>query len=183
MTKDQKVTGYARAFFEIARSEGDIDRVADELFRVARTLETQQELRQSLTDIYLPIEAKEKLLDEALGAQVSPHVLNIIKFAVSQGQARSLVKISDELASLAEEESRREIAEVRSAIPLDEEQKRRLGEALGSAMNKDVSVKVVVDPSVIGGIFARVGDVVMDGTMKHKLDLLKDHLKDRLSVR
>jgi F-type H+-transporting ATPase subunit delta len=176
LTKDPKIMGYARAFFEIATSEGDIERVADELFRVARTLESQHELRQSLTDIYLPTDAKEKLLDEVLGAKVSPHTLNIIKFATSQGQSRRLVEIADELAGLAEEESRKEIAEVRSAIPLDDEQKRRLGEALGKAMNKDVSVKVVVDPSVVGGVFARVGDVVIDGTVKHKIELLKEHL-------
>lgn len=176
MTKDQRITGYARAFFEIARSEDDVERIADELFRVTRTLETQQEMRQSLTDIHLPTDAKERLLDEVLGAKVTPAVLNIIKFAVSQGQARHLVEISDELSSLAEAESRREIAEVHSAIPLDDEQKHRLGEALGKSMNKDVSVKVIVDPSVIGGILARVGDVVIDGTVKHKLELLKDHL-------
>jgi F-type H+-transporting ATPase subunit delta len=176
LTATPRITGYARAFFEIATAEGDIERVADELFRIARTLESQHELRQSLTDIYLPAEAKEKLLDEVLGAKVSPHTLNIIKFAISQGQARGLVEIADELARLAEERARREIAEVRSAIPLDEEQTRRLGEALGRATNKDVSVKVIVDPSVIGGLVARVGDVVIDGTVKRKLELLREHL-------
>ena len=176
MAKDPKTVGYAKAIFEIATSEGEIERVADELFRIARLLEQQHELRQSLTDIALPSEAKEKLLTDVLGAKVSQHTLNILRFIVSAGRARDLVDIADELSRLAEAESRREIAEVRTAIPLSEEQTRQLADALGKATNKDVSVKVIVDPSVIGGVFARVGDVVIDGTVRHKLQLLNQHL-------
>lgn len=176
MAKDLKTAGYAKAIFEIATSEGDIERVADELFRLARTLETEHELRQTLTDIGVPTEAKERLLDELLGKKASAHTLNVLKFVVSAGRARDLVDIADELARLAEQESRREIAEVRTAVPLSDEQITRLGEALGKATNKDVSVKVIVDPTVLGGVFARVGDVVIDGTVRKKFDQLKQHL-------
>jgi F-type H+-transporting ATPase subunit delta len=172
--KDQKSLGYARALFEIARSEGDLERVADELFRVARTLEAEHELRQTLTDITVPAEAKEKLLSNLLGERVSPHTLNILTFVVRMGKARQLVDIADELARLAEEESKREIGEVRAAVPLDEAMTRRLGEALSTATGKSVAVKVIVDPSVIGGVVARVGDLVIDGSVRHKLELLRD---------
>ena len=173
--KDEKTLGYAKALFEIARSEGEITRVADELFRIARTLESQHELLQALTDIAVPLEGKEKLLTDLLGSQVSPHTLNVLKFVIGQGRSRQLVDISDELARLAEEETNREIADVRTAIPLDEAQTKRLAEALSKATGKSVSVKVIVDPSVIGGILARVGDVVIDGTVRNKLDSLKQH--------
>ena len=176
MAEDPKTAGYAKALFEIARSEGEIDRVADELFRVARVLEKQHELRQTLTDIAVPAEGKQKLVDDLLGEKVSHHTLNILKFIVDQGRARDLVHIADELARMAEEESNRELAEVRTAVPLDDEQQKRLAEALGAATGKNVSVKVIVDPSVLGGVVARVGDVVIDGSVKHKLDLLKERL-------
>lgn len=174
--KDEKTLGYAKALFEIARSEGEITRVADELFRIARTLDSQHELRQALTDIAVPLEGKEKLLSDLLGNRVSTHTLNVLKFVIGQGRSRQLVDISDELARLAEEEASREIADVRTAIPLDEAQTGRLAEALSKATGKNVSVKVIVDPSVIGGILARVGDVVIDGTVRHKLESLKQHL-------
>lgn len=174
--KDEKTVGYAKALFEIARSEGEITRVADELFRIARTLDSQDELRQALTDIAVPLEGKEKLLSDLLGSRVSPHTLNVLKFVIGQGRSRQLVDISDELARLAEEEANREIADVRTAIPLDESQTQRLAEALSKATDKNVSVKVIVDPSVIGGVLARVGDVVIDGTVRHKLESLKQHL-------
>jgi F-type H+-transporting ATPase subunit delta len=172
--KDQKSLGYARALFEIARSEGELERVADELFRVARTLQAEHELRQTLTDISVPAEAKEKLLGELLGERVSPHTLNILSFVVRMGKARQLVDIADELARLAEEESKREIGEVRVAIPLDETMVQRLGDVLSKATGKNVAVKAIVDPSVIGGVTARVGDLVIDGSVRHKLELLRD---------
>lgn len=172
--KDERSLGYARALFEIAQSEGDLERVADELFRVARTLETEHELRQTLTDIAVPAEAKEQLLANLLGERVSPHTLSILTFVIRMGKARQLVDIADELARLAEEESKREIGEVRAAIPLDEEMTRRLGEALSKATGKTVAVKAIVDPSVVGGVLARVGDLVIDGSVRHKLELLRD---------
>lgn len=176
MTQDPKISGYAKALFEIARAEGEITRVADEFFRIARTLETEHDLRQTLTDIAIPVDAKEKLLSELLGERASPHTLNILKFIVGQGRSRDFVEIADELARIAEEESNREIAVVRSAIPLNDEQTNRLAEALHRSTGKNVTVKVVVDPSVVGGVVARVGDVVIDGTVVHKMDLLRDHM-------
>lgn len=173
---DPKTEGYAKAIFQIAHSEGDLTRIADELFRIARTLESENELRQALTDIAIPTDAKEKLLTDILGTKVSSHTLGILKFVISQGQARNLVKIADELSRLAEQESNREIAEVRTAIALTSDQISRLEAALGKATGKEVTAKVIVDPSVLGGVLARVGDVVIDGTVRHKLQTLNQHL-------
>lgn len=176
MTKEPLIEGYARAMLEVAQSEGDIERVADELFRFARALQADNELRETLTDIAIPVAAKEKLLEDLLSAKASPHTINILVFVIRQGRARALVEIAEEMARLAEEEARREIAEVHSAIPLDADQKARLATAIAAATGKIVTVKVIVDPSVIGGLFVRVGDIVIDGSVRHRLDLLRDAL-------
>lgn len=176
MPTESKTAGYAKAIFEIARSEAEMDRVSDELFRIARALEKEHEWRQALTDIAIPDDKKEVLLADVLGDKVSPHTLNVLNFVVRQGRSRELVEIADELARLAEEESKREIAEVRTAVDLDSGQVKRLEEALSTATGKNVTVKVVVDPSVVGGVVAKVGDVVIDGSIRHKLDLLKSRL-------
>ena len=65
---------------------------------------------------------------------------------------------------------------MRSAIPLTDDQRQRLAEALSKATGKRVSVKVVVDPGVLGGIVAQVGDTVIDGTVRHRLEVLKESL-------
>lgn len=173
---DEAIQGYAQALFQIAKSEGALDRVADELFRIARAVESNHELRSALTDIALPTEGKEELLDKVLEGRASPHTVNCLKFVVGQGKTRQLVEIADLLAGMAEEESQREIAEVRSAVQLDDDQITRLEESLGKATGKHVTAKVIVDPSVIGGIYARIGEVVIDGSVRNKLELLKESL-------
>ena len=64
-------------------------------------------------------------------------------------------------------EANKEVAEVRSAVPLTDDQRKRLADALNKATGKEVEVKVVVDPSVLGGVVAQVGDTVIDGIGPH----------------
>ena len=68
----------------------------------------------------------------------------------------------------------REVAEVRSAVDLTDDQRQRLATALTSATGKDVEVKVVVDPTVMGGVVATIGDTVIDGSVRHRLDQLRE---------
>ena len=70
-------------------------------------------------------------------------------------------------------EANKEVAEVRSAVALTDDQKVRLAEALGKATGKQVELKVVIDPSVLGGVVAQVGDTVIDGSVRSKLDQLE----------
>ena len=65
------------------------------------------------------------------------------------------------------------MAEVRSAIPLTDDQKSRLADALGQATGKQVEVKVIVDPSIKGGLVAQVGDTVIDGSVRRRLEQLR----------
>jgi F-type H+-transporting ATPase subunit delta len=168
--------GYAQALFQVARAEGVLEQVEDELFRFARTLEREPRLREALTDIALPPEHRARMVEELLGSKASPHTVNILKFVVEQGRARELTSIVDSLVALAAEARKRDVAEVRSAVPLDEEQRRRLAEAIGRATGKEVDLKVLVDPSVIGGLLVRVGDQVFDGTVRRRLQLAREHI-------
>ncbi|MEX0790383.1 MAG: ATP synthase F1 subunit delta [Actinomycetota bacterium] len=176
MSDSTGVKGYARALYGIAQVEGDVNRVSDELYRVARAVESHTELRRALTDIAIPFTAKEQLLEELLGKQASPHTLNAIRFVISQGKARELVEIADALAGITALESNKEVAEIRSAVPLDSAQREALAQALKAATGRNVEVKSIVDPSVIGGVLAKVGDIVIDGTVRGKLAQLKQHL-------
>ena len=95
---------------------------------------------------------------------------------VAAGQVGDLPAIVDRFVELAAAERKREVAEVRSAIPLDDDADRSASPtALGRATGKDVEVKVIVDPSVLGGIVARIGDTVIDGTVRHRLEQMKEH--------
>jgi F-type H+-transporting ATPase subunit delta len=168
--------GYAQALFQVAKAEGALEQVEDELFRFARTLENETRLREALTDPSLPAERRARMVEELLGPKASPHTTNIVAFLVQQGRARELPKIIDSLVQLAAEERNKAVAEVRSATPLDAEQREKLKEAIASATGKQVELKVLVDASVIGGLLVRVGDQVFDGTVRRKLQMAREHI-------
>lgn len=168
--------GYAQALFQIARAEGALEKVEDELFRFARVLENENRLREALTDISLPPEHRAKMVEELLGGKASPHTVNIVSFLVQQGRARDLPKIIDSLVQLAAEEREKAVAEVRTAVALDEEDRKKLVDAITKATGKHVDLKVIIDPNVIGGLLVRVGDQVFDGTVKRRLELAKERI-------
>lgn len=174
--RDRLVQGYARALFSVAEAEGSLDDVEDELFRFARTVEVNSRLRDALTDPALPPERKKSVVTQLLGGKASPHTVGLLGFLVEQGRAKDLPKIINALVELASERRRTAVAEVRTAVPLSPEQRERLAEALNRATGKEVDLKVLVDPSVLGGVIARVGDEVFDGTIRRKLELARERL-------
>ncbi|MCA1727615.1 MAG: ATP synthase F1 subunit delta [Actinobacteria bacterium] len=173
---EDRTHGYAQAIFQIAEAEGALETVEDQLYRFAKAVEQSSDLRDALTDPALPAERKKAVLQDILGDRASKHTISILGFLVEQGRARELGRIIDELARVAAERRKRAVAEVRSAIPLDQEQRARLTEALERATGKKLELKVLVDPSVVGGLVARVGDQVIDGTIRRRLELARERL-------
>ena len=173
-SRDPRIEGYAKALLDVAQAEGVLDQIEDELFRFARTLENEIRLRDALVDPQLPVERRVAMLRELLGAKASQHTVNLIGFVVEQGRARELTQIIDSLVELAAHERQKAVAEVRTAVPLDDEQRQRLERALRDATGKEISLKVIVDPSVVGGLVARVGDLVFDASVRRRLELAKE---------
>jgi F-type H+-transporting ATPase subunit delta len=167
---------YAAALFEVAKAEGSLDTVEDELFKVARTLEANEDLRATLSDAAIPVERRQQIIESLLGGKASPVTTTLVSFVVGAGRSKNLPEIIDKLVARAAQERHEAVAEVRTAYPIDEERRERLAEVLGSATGKHVTVKVVIDPSVLGGVVARVGDTVIDGTIRHRLEQLRESL-------
>jgi F-type H+-transporting ATPase subunit delta len=176
--RDELIQGYAQALFSVAEAEGVLEEVEDELFRFARMVERQSKLREALTDMALPSERKRAMLTDLLGEKATSHTLNLLAFLVESGRARDLPAIVNRLVGLAEERRERAVAEVRTAVPLTAERERRLASALSKATGKRVDLRVVVDPEVVGGVVARVGDQVFDGSIRRKLELARERLSE-----
>ena len=102
--------------------------------------------------------------------------LQLVSLVVGSGRGRDLPAIIDRLVERAAATKQRAVAEVRSAVPLTDDQQERLAAALANATGKQVELKVVVDPSVLGGLVATVGDTVIDGTVRSRLDQVKSLL-------
>jgi F-type H+-transporting ATPase subunit delta len=179
MTGDLRIDGYASAILEIAQAEGALARVGDEMFRIARAFESSPELREALTDPRLAVERKKGIVDDLLGGKTSPLAINLVNFVVGVGMASDLPAIADRLAERAAAKRSKVIAEVRTAIELDDDTIARLGASLSRATGKDVEIKTVIDPSVVGGVVARVGDIVIDGSLSHRMEELRETLTRR----
>jgi F-type H+-transporting ATPase subunit delta len=173
---DDAVHGYARALLAIAETEGVLDRVQNELYSFANSVERQPDLREALTDVALPDERKRAVIEELLGTRAHPLTTALVGFLVDAGQARRIGAIAEELAKEAARKSERTLAEVRTAVPLSEAKQKLLADALTKATGHPVELKVVVDPSVIGGVVVRVGDQVFDGSVASRLEEAKQHL-------
>ncbi len=177
MVSDEVVRGYAEALFRVVEAEGEIDRVEDELFRFGKLLEENYDLKQALSDRSIDRDQRVKVLEELLSDKVSPHTLGLLTFVVEQGRARQLPEILERLSALAAEAHNSVVAEVRSAVPLTSEQREELAKALSQATGKRVEVKVLVDPSVIGGVVAKVGETIIDGSIRRRLEQLREQVR------
>jgi F-type H+-transporting ATPase subunit delta len=168
-----RIDGYATALFEVAKAEGSIDEVEDELFRFGRSLEASDELRSTLTDELIPADRRQAIVESLIGGRASRTTTQLVSFVIGSGRGRDLPAIIAKLVDRAAAEKDRAVAEVRSAVPLTDDQQTRLAAALHNATGKQVALKVVVDPSVLGGLVATVGDTVIDGSVRSRLDQLK----------
>src|SRR3954467_11542752 len=124
MADQDRIEAYATALFEIARAEGSTTEVEDELFRFARLLEANDELRTTLTDARLPADKRQAIVGDLLGGRASSITTNLVSFVVGAGRSRELPAIVDQLVARAAESRQHAVAEVTSAVPLDGDQQR-----------------------------------------------------------
>ena len=175
-TPDSTVDGYAEAIFTVAQAEGAVDRVEDELYRFARAFEANADLGRQLSDKAIDLPTRLQIISDLLGDRAHPATTSAVMYVVQAERARQLPAIADAVVAKAAAVRRRAVAEVRSAIPLGDEQVTRLAGALEQNTGREVEVKVVVDPEVVGGLVVRVGDTVIDGSVSRRLTELKSRL-------
>jgi F-type H+-transporting ATPase subunit delta len=174
---EDRTSGYARGIFEMARGEGELERVEGELLALSRALEGSPDLRSSLTDPQLPLDKKQGVIEGLIGGRASSLTVGLVQLLVGQNRVTDLPAIARAVAEAAVSSRDKALAEVRSAIPLDDATVERLTDALARATGRNVEVRVVVDPSVIGGIVATVGDTVIDGSIAKRFDSVRQAVR------
>ena len=171
---DARISAYADAAYGIARSEGNITEVEDELFRLGRIVETNDELRSTLTDPHLPVERRAQIVEDLLDGRASTTTVSFVSMLVLSGRVTDLPAIADELVRRSAEAGGQTVAEVRSAVPLTDAQISQLAAALKARTNVDVTIRNIVDPTVLGGVVTQIGDSVIDGSVRTRLNQLRE---------
>jgi F-type H+-transporting ATPase subunit delta len=165
---------YAQAVFNIALGTNELDRWQSDLRKIAGLAEDAS-LVALLQSPKIHFDVKAKLLSEQLG-EANPLALNLVYLLLTRGRLSILGNIADEYERLLNSHRGIEQAEVTAAVPLDDEERQRLAEQLAAITGKRVVVKAKVDPSVVGGITARIGGKLLDGSTRSKLMALKREL-------
>lgn len=160
---------YAEAIVEIARGEDALDAVEGELLSVARAIEGSDELRERLTDIHLPVGRRLAFVESQALAAAHPATRSALALLIAAGRVGEVAQIARLVAERSAAEREAEVAEVVVAVDLDETRRERLRRALEQATGKKLRLQVQVDPDVIGGVRARIGDTVLDGSLARRL--------------
>ena len=168
-----QINAYVVAMFEIASANEAVSAVEDDMFRLARAIESNEQLRAALNDTSLPADRRQNIVEQLLGGKAHNVTVQLVSLLVGTGHISLLPQVADALVKRASSSKQMEVAEVRSAVALTDAQKARLAEALCKVAGKPVNLKVVVDPSVIGGLVATIGDEVIDDTVRTRLDQVK----------
>ncbi|BAD39073.1 F0F1 ATP synthase subunit delta [Symbiobacterium thermophilum] len=167
---------YARALFELAQEKGLLDQVNRELELVVSMYETDSYLRAFMNDQRISPSQKRKVLASVLEGKVSPLVLHFLYVVVQKRREPHLPSMYRAFQDLANEAMGVVEVEVRSAVPLAEETARNLEAKLTTKLGKRVKLRTQVAPELIGGLAVRVGDTLMDGSVRTRLRRMHERL-------
>ncbi len=174
MAKIAYARRYAQAVFEIALDKQELDRWQSDLRKIAG-LGEDTAFATLLENPKLRFDDKARLLSERL-SDINPLALNLVYLLAAKGRLRMVGEIADEYQRLLDNYRGIEQAEVITAITLDDEDKKRLEERLGAIVEKKVVIKPEVDSNVIGGVVARIGGKLLDGSTRSQLEALKKEM-------
>ncbi|GGI04037.1 ATP synthase F1 subunit delta [Egicoccus halophilus] len=169
----QRTGAYAQAVVALAEGEDALDAVGTELRTIAAAVEGSEDLRQRLIDINLPLGQRLKFVESDVLRAAHPATRSALAMIIAAERASELGEIAEAVATRSAELRSRELAEVYVAAPLDATRQRALVEALERATGKRLDVQVHVDPTVVGGVRAKIGDTVIDGSVARRLQDLR----------
>ncbi len=172
---------YAEAIFEIARENNTIDRTLDDVQGIA-SMFSKRTLAYLLKEPKVPAQRKEKAIRQALASRVLPTSLNLALLVVQRQLVDAMPNIARELAQMVLDYKNQAVAEVTTAAPMDEQQLNRVRQALERNTGKTILMRTKVQPEILGGVIARVGDQVIDGSIRHRLAVLKQQLLTGVAI-
>jgi F-type H+-transporting ATPase subunit delta len=165
---------YAQAIFEIALEKKELERWQSDIQKIVGIVSDDTFLA-ALENPKIKIADKSRFLSERIG-DINPLALNLVKMLIARGGIGMIGEIAGEFERLVEVYKGIQTAEVTTAVPLDDKDKQKLADNLGRLLDKKIELTSEVDPEIIGGIVARVGGKLLDGSTRSKLAALRKEL-------
>lgn len=166
---------YAGAIFDIARKQNTIDRTLEDVQEIAKVF-SNHKVAFLLNEPKVPARRKEAAIRQALASKVLPTSLNLALLVVQRELVDAMQNIANELEKLVLDYKNEAKAEVATAAPMDEVQRNAVKQALERRTGKTILMQTKVQPEILGGVVARVGDQVIDGSVRYRLSALRQQL-------
>lgn len=180
MLKGAIARRYAGAIFDLALKQNTLDRTLDDVQGLGQ-LFSKHTLAFLLREPKVSLQRKETALRQALGNKVLPTSLNLALLVVQRGLVEVMPNIAAELQQMVFDYKNQAVAEVTTAAPMDAQQQALVKQALEQQTGKTILLRTKVDPTILGGVVARVGDQIIDGSIQQRLQLLRRQLLNSVS--
>lgn len=181
MLKGAIARRYAEAVFGLALKQNTLDRTLEDVKEIAQLFAIRK-LAYLLREPKIPAQRKETAIRQALASRVLPTSLNLALLVVQRELVDFMQNIAKELEQLVLDYRNEAVAEVTTAAPMDEAQRAQVVQALERSTGKTVRMQTRVDPNILGGVVARVGDQVIDGSVRQRLSALQQQLLNNVTA-
>ncbi len=169
---------YGKALFLIGEERGDVPVLLGELEQLTNLILDSEELRRVLfTPLHPRAERRGVIRELVQRLELSKELDAFTNVLVDENRTAYLPEIRDALRELVEQAEGRVVARLTSARPLSDEEVEQLREVLSRRVNAEVTLELEVDESLIGGVVARIGDLLLDGSVRTQLDSLATNLR------
>ena len=163
---------YARSLFEVAQEHNKLDTVRDELGAFADAVDANRELQTFFFSPYFSTAEKSDGLDRAVSG-ADPIVVNFLKLLIENHRTPAVFRVRRELDRLWREENKRLPVQVTSAVELDQATVTQIGDRIAQQTGQQIDLSASVEPDIIGGIIVRVGNSILDASIRNRLEQLR----------
>ncbi|PJI09154.1 MULTISPECIES: F0F1 ATP synthase subunit delta [Clostridium] len=164
---------YALALYEVGEENQKLDEYISDFTQIAKLIKTNESIMQVTKHPQISTSGKKKIFMEIFKGKIDEKLLNFLLLLVEKKRIDDVDEILNQLNIISLEKHNKVIADVKTVIPLTKEEQTALTDKLSKKYNKTVILKESIDKSIIGGVYVRVGDDVIDGTIKFKLESMK----------
>jgi F-type H+-transporting ATPase subunit delta len=170
MRTSDVASAYARTLFDLASVADSVDATDEGMTAATVAVRGNLDLREALTDTSVPAETKRAILREVFGETVTPEALAIVTLLVERGHTTAIGDVARLYREITETERGIVVAEVATAVPLDDALRASLTDKLAASLGRPVSLRERVDETILGGIVIKVAGRVLDGSVASQLD-------------
>lgn len=161
---------YALALYEVAESKGKVEEYLNDLSQIVKLIKGNKEFSEVIKHPQISTSQKKKMFIKIFKGKIDEDLLSFLLILIEKDRILFLEEKLEQMKKIHLEKNNKLLAEVKTVIPLSEDQKQRLIDKLSNKYHKQIILQEIIDKKIIGGVYVHVGNEVIDGTLKTRLD-------------